>query len=151
MNVVRLLLGWAITVAIAVALGSMVQTQFNLEALNDLGVPVGLGDRLSATLHDLRFFTQAYVLLISIAFAIAWPVAALFRRWLPGHRTLLFTLAGAAAVRVMLAVMDQALPVTAIAAARGLGGTIALTLTGAVAGWIYTRMIPGVENATRHS
>lgn len=141
MKSVRVLLGWSISVVVAVALGSIAQTQFNLSCIRALGTEIGMGTRLGATGHDLLNFTPAYALLVAIAFAIAWPVAGLLKRWLPDQRTLLFTLAGFAAIWVMIAVMNQVLPVTGIAATRSLAGVMALSLIGAAAGWMYTRIV----------
>jgi len=125
----------------AVVLGSVMQTQFNMASLADLGVEIGWGERLAATWHDLINFTPAYALLVSIAFALAWPVAGLLKRWLPDQRPLLFTLAGFSAIWAMIAIMNQALPVTGIAATRGLAGVFALSLCGAAAGWIYAHLL----------
>lgn len=147
MKAFRIFLGWGIAVVSAVVLGSVIQTQFNMASLVRLGVDVGWGQRLYATWHDLVNFTPAYALLVSIAFALAWPVAGLLGRWLPDHRPLRFTLAGFAAIWVMIAVMNLALPVTGIAATRSLSGVIALSLVGAVAGWLYTRTVRVVHLA----
>lgn len=141
MKSIRVFLGWAIAVVAAVVLGSVIQTQFNLASLAALGVDIGLATRLSATGHDLINFTPAYALLISAAFAIAWPTAALLKRWMPGHRTVLFALGGFAAIWVMIAIMNSLLPITAIAATRGLSGTLALSLAGALAGLLYSRLV----------
>jgi len=141
MGAIRVFLGWAISVMTAVVLGSVMQTQFNMASLADLGVEIGWGERLAATWHDLINFTPAYALLVSIAFALAWPVAGLLKRWLPDQRPLLFTLAGFSAIWAMIAIMNQALPVTGIAATRGLAGVFALSLCGAAAGWIYAHLL----------
>lgn len=145
---IHVFFGWVISVTAAVALGSVAQTQFNLARIQELGAGVDLATRAGATWHDLINFTPAYALLVSIAFAIAWPIAGLLKRWLPDQRPLLFTLAGFSAIWVMLAIMNQALPVTGIAATRSLAGLTVLALTGAAAGWIYTRMVQvgGEEN-----
>jgi len=146
MRKVRIVLGWVMSVVATVALGSIAQTQFNLARIQALGPEIGLGTRLAATWHDLLKFTPAYALLVSIAFLLAWPVAGALKRWLPDQRTLLFTLAGFSAVWVMIAIMNQALPVTAIGATRSLAGIIALSLVGAAAGWLYTRIVPVVAS-----
>lgn len=142
MKALRILLGWVIAVVTAVALGSIIQTQFNLSRVQALGVDINLFTRLSATWHDLLNFTPAYALLVSIAFALAWPVAGLLKRWRPDQRSLLFTLAGFSAIWAMIAIMNQALPVTGIAATRSLAGVLALSMCGAAAGWLYTRVLP---------
>lgn len=145
MKAVRVLLGWVIAVVTTVALGSIAQTQFNLSRIQSLGTEIGMSTRVAATWHDLLNFTPAYALLVSIAFALAWPVAGFLKHWLPDQRSLLFTLAGFAAVWVTIAIMGQALPVTAIAATRSLAGIIVLSLMGAVAGWIYARIVPVID------
>lgn len=145
MGAIRVFLGWAIAVLTAVVTGSVIQTQFNLSRIQELGPEIGFGTRASATWHDLLYFTPAYALLVSIAFAIAWPVAGLLKRWMPDQRTLLFILAGFFAIWAMIAIMNRALPVTAIGATRSLAGVIVLSLMGAVAGWLYTRIVPVVE------
>ena len=144
MRAVRVLLGWVIAVLTAVVLGSVAQTQFNLSRIQALGAEIGLGARAAATWHDLLYFTPAYALLVSIAFAIAWPVVGLLKRWLPDQRTLLFALAGFSAVWVMIAIMNTVLPVTAIAATRHLAGVVVLSLAGALAGWMYARIVSRV-------
>lgn len=142
MGAIRVFLGWTIAVLTAVVTGSVVQTQSNMSSLAALGVEIGWGERLSASWHDLVNFTPAYALLVSIAFAIAWPIAGLLKRWLPDQRAMLFTLAGFAAIWTMISIMNQALPVTGIAATRSLAGVLALSLCGAAAGWLYTRILP---------
>lgn len=94
MGAIRVVLGWAIAVLTAVVTGSVIQTQFNLARIQALGPEITFWTRLGATWHDLLHFTPAYALLVSIAFAIAWPAAGLLKRWLPDQRTLLFILAG---------------------------------------------------------
>ncbi len=140
-HILRIFLAWAVAVLVAVTLGSIIQTQFNLHRLADLGVDVGLKARLSATWHDLIHFTPVFAILIAIAFAVAWPIAAFLKRWLPAHRTLLFVLAGGSSIWVMLAIMNGVLPVTAIAATRSLAGGIAVAISGLMAGWVYSRII----------
>ena len=146
MGAIRVFLGWVIAVLTTVVTGSVVQTQFNMSSLTALGVEIGWSERLSATWHDLINFTPAYALLVSIAFAIAWPIAGLLKRWLSAQRAVLFTLAGFAAIWMMISIMNQALPVTGIAATRSLTGVLALSICGAVAGWLYTRILPGVRH-----
>ena len=141
MRVVRPFLGWVIAVVTAVVAGSVVQTQFNLARIQALGAEIGLATRATATWHDLLYFTPVYALLVSIAFAVAWPITGLLKRRLPDQRALLFTLAGFSAIWVMIAIMNRALPVTAIGATRSLVGVLALSLIGAAAGFLYTRVV----------
>lgn len=146
MKALRVVLGWSIAVLVAVIAGSIVQTQFNLAAIAALGVEIGLLDRLSTTWHDLLNFTPTYAILVSLAFAIAWPLAGFLKRWLPMHRTLLFVLAGFAALGTMILVMNRALPVTGIAATREPAGALLLAAAGAIAGWIYASRLVRSEH-----
>ena len=141
MNALRVVARWAVAVIVAVALGSVVQTQFNLADLAALGAPVDFGTRLSATWHDLAHFTPLYALLIAVAFAIAWPVAWLLARRFPRHRTALFALAGFAAVLATIVIMNAVLPITPIAATRETSGTLLMSLAGAAAGWSYALVV----------
>ena len=50
------LAAFAIAFVAGVVLGTVVQTQFNLLALQQLGVEIGAGVRLSTTVDDLRQF-----------------------------------------------------------------------------------------------
>ncbi|MFN2333942.1 MAG: hypothetical protein ABR550_05890 [Wenzhouxiangellaceae bacterium] len=140
MNKVRTVLAWAIAVVVAAALGSLIQSWMNMNALARLDADIGLSQRLTASFHDLRFFTPLYASLVAIAFLGAWLVAGGLSRWCPQWRGLWFSLAGFFSIWAMLAIMDQMLPVTAIAAARSLTGSIALSLAGALSGWLYARM-----------
>jgi len=141
MRAIRIILGWAIAVMVVVVLGSVIQTQFNLAYIAALGPDITLGQRLETTWHDLLNFTPAWSILMALAFVIAWPVAWGVKRALPGHRTLVFALAGFSAVWATIAIMNRALPVTAIGATRELSGTLALAAAGLVAGWVYTRLV----------
>ncbi len=128
-------------VFITVIGGSIVQTQFNLAEIASLGAAIDIGTRLATTWHDLIYFSPIFAILIAIAFAVAWPVAALLQRWFPAQRTLLFVLAGGSSVWTLLAIMNQALPVTAIAASRTPVGSLALASVGLLAGWIYSKIM----------
>ncbi|MGB0513946.1 MAG: hypothetical protein ACPGJE_03795 [Wenzhouxiangellaceae bacterium] len=141
MGAIRIIFGWAIAVIVVVILGSVIQTQFNLAFIASMGPEISLGQRLATTWHDLLNFTPAWAMLMASAFAIAWPVAWLVKRALPGHRPLVFALAGFSAVWATIAIMNRALPVTAIGATRDLSGTLALAAAGLVAGWVYARLV----------
>lgn len=140
MKPIRLVLAWAIAVVVAAALGSLVQTQINLAALAELGADIGAGERWAASIHDLIHFTPLYGALVAVAFLIAFPVAGGLSRWQPAMRSLWYNLAGFFSIWTMLVVMNQALPITGIAAARSLTGVLALSLAGAIAGWIHARL-----------
>ncbi|MBC7939646.1 MAG: hypothetical protein H7Z19_07760, partial [Chitinophagaceae bacterium] len=70
--------GWLL----AAAWGSVVQTQFNLQALVALGVPVPPGLRALTTLQDLAGFAPVYAGILAAGWLPALGLAAgLARRW----------------------------------------------------------------------
>ncbi len=135
----RLLALFAAT-ATAAALGSIVQSQASLAALEALGVAIPMVLRVGTTADDLVGFAPTYGGLLLPGFLIAFLVAAwLARRW-PARRATLFALAGAAAVATALVSMRLALGLQPVAAARDALGLSALALAGAVGGAVYARM-----------
>lgn len=127
-----------VAVLVATALGSIVQTQFNIAALTGLGLDVPARQRVAMTLHDLGMFTPVYGTIVVAAFAIALPLAAFLARSRPRWRPLWFLLAGAAGVLVGFVVVNALLPMpTFIAATRTMGGLAALMATAAIGAWLF--------------
>lgn len=140
MRVLKVIAAWLAAVAATTALGSVVQTQFNLAELQALGVPVPAAVRLHTTGLDLAGFGPPFAALVAIGFMVAFLVTALLRRWLTRGRGALYALAGAAAVSAMLAIMIVLFELVPIAAARGATGFTALALCGATGGWLFARL-----------
>ena len=136
----KTILAWAVAVVTAVLLGSLLQTQINLAALTALDVPISFAQRIAATWHDWTQFAPIYALLIAVTFLIAWIVAGMLNRLWPEWRTAVFVLAGGLSVWALLVIMAGVLPITPIAAARSGTGVLALSLAGALGGWLYGRM-----------
>lgn len=143
MKFLKVLFAWlAATVATAAA-GSIVQTQYNLAAIAALGAPVPLGIRLQTTWQDLGGFAPMYAAITAGAFLVAFLVAALLARFWPRRRTILYTLAGAAAIGTAIVTMNALLPVTGIGATRWTSGILALSLAGALGGWLFAVLATG--------
>lgn len=127
-------------------------TTANLINLADIGAQLGIGDILRTWLFDLWGMTPRWELarygnVMLIAFAIAFPVAALLRFGATrlggiGHRIapLLYPLAGAVAIGTGLTIMFNQYEVTAVAGARGLGFW-AQCLAGGIAGFVFERVL----------
>ncbi|TVS11116.1 MAG: hypothetical protein EA419_08970 [Wenzhouxiangella sp.] len=138
----KVALGWSAAVVAATVLGSMIQTQVNLAAIARIYQPVSFGDRIGTTAFDLVSFGPTWALIVALGFLIAFLVAGgLARRW-PRHRVWLFPLAGFVAVVTALLVIDAMLPITLVAAARGVFGQLLLGLAGALGGWVYLQIVP---------
>ncbi|WP_372996769.1 PQQ-dependent sugar dehydrogenase [Marinobacter sp.] len=134
--------GFVVALVIGVVSGSVVQTQFNLLALQDMGVAVGPDARLSATIHDLGSFAPLYGILFGVSFLASQSIAAVVSRFVGlGWRAPLFALAGGAGLWLALTVVNALAPMpTLIAATRSTGGLLAMLLTAAFAGAVFARM-----------
>ncbi|MFC0338233.1 Glucose/arabinose dehydrogenase, beta-propeller fold [Kushneria avicenniae] len=143
-------LAWPITATHFVAalltgtlLGSIVQTQINLAALQQLGVDIPIMQRLTTTLGDLVTFSPVYFALFSVGFVISQIVALWISRryWNGRHRLGLCTLSAMAALWATFHLVDHFAPMpTLIAATRTATGMAAMVLTaggaGAVLAWL---------------
>ncbi len=136
----RLLLAYLAATAATAALGSVVQTQFNLAALQGLGATIPLGTRLLTTAQDLAGFAPLWAAILALAFLIAFVSATVLAWFLPARRTALLVVAGTVAVFVTLLAMKFTLPITVIAATRAVAGFVSIGLTGTVGGWLYARL-----------
>jgi hypothetical protein len=126
-------------------------TTANLVNLAAIGAELSAADVVRTWLFDLWGMTPRWELarygnVMLIAFAIAFPVAALLRaavlRLGGGLRRiapLLYPLAGAVAIGTGLTIMFNQYEVTAVAGARGLGFW-AQCLAGGIAGFIFERV-----------
>lgn len=143
----RILLAFLIAVVVAIAWGSVVQTQYNLAALSSIGVDVDTV-RMNTTLRDLfsGFFPTygGYIVLPSllVAFIAAWLV---MWKWLPADplaaRLALFALAGGLAILIGIPLVNWLSPLALlIGASRDFSCTAWMAVGGAVAGLVFAAM-----------
>ncbi|SPJ32861.1 PQQ-dependent sugar dehydrogenase [Kushneria phyllosphaerae] len=141
---------FAIAVLVGTLLGSIVQTQLNLAALQQMGVDISMGQRLATTLGDLATFSPVYAALFSVGF-VASQIIALWisRRYCDGrHRLALCTLSAMAALWMSFHLVDYFAPMpTLIAATRSAAGMAAMVLTAGVAGAV----LAWLNRTGRHS
>lgn len=137
------LLALAAAWVLAAAWGSVVQTQFNLQALVALDVPVPPGLRARTTLQDLAAFAPVYAGILAAGWLPALGLAAwLARRW-PAARTALFTLAAGVGMVAAVRAVDALAPMPVfIDATRGWSGLLAMAAGAALGGWLYARLRP---------
>ena len=137
----RTLLYFLLAVLLASALGSVLQTQFNLANLQALGAPMSLSVRLHTTGLDLLGFSPTFAVLVLLGFVFALPSASLLTRSWPAGRWLLFALAGALAVLAAMALANALLPMpTLIGANRTLAGTLGLMACGSLGALLFARL-----------
>lgn len=127
---------WLLAVLATTVLGTIVQTQFNLVALVELGQQIGPGLWLHTTLLDLVRFAPPFAAIVAVGFLVSLPLASWLTRRKAG-RGWLHPLAGAVAMLVALLLMRWLVGLTPIAAARTPLGTTALVLSGALGGWVW--------------
>lgn len=133
----NVLLAWLAAVVTATVLGSIVQTQFNLASVASLDVAIPFGTRLLTTVQDIVSFGMLYGVLVAITYVIAFAVASWLARWLSLPRPVLFMVAGAVGIATLIALLNAALPLTAIAATRSTLAVLLMALAGVPAGLVY--------------
>lgn len=126
--------------ALAAAWGSVVQTQFNLQALVALDVPMPLSLRALTTLQDLAGFAPVYGVLLAAGWLPALGVAAwCSRRW-PAARTALFAAAAGVGMVAAVRAADAVAPMPVfIDATRSGAGLLAMAAGAVLGGALYAR------------
>jgi len=137
----RQLLALVASLLLAAAWGSVVQTQFNLQALVALGVSVPPGVRALTTLQDLAGFAPVYAGILAAGWLPALGLAAwLAQRW-PAARTALFTTAAGVGMVAAVRAVDALVPMPVfIDATRGWPGLLSMAVGAALGGWLYARL-----------
>lgn len=130
-------------------LGSLIQTQFNLLALQSLGVAIEPSVRLATSWRDLLNFGPVYALLMAPGFLVSQATALAVgrlthRRWQP----LWCALGAALGLWLTFAIVDALAPMpTLIAATRNAEGTSAMLASAALAGWLFGRLVAGSKRS----
>ena len=136
----RRMVALAGALVLAVAWGSLIQTQFNLNALVALGVEMPVRLRLQTSLQDLLGFGPVYAGIVLAAWLPSLAVASWLARRKPAWRIGLFTLAAGVALPIAVRVTDAVAPMPVlIDATRGLGGLLAMTIGSAAGGALFAR------------
>jgi len=137
----RFLMPFLLAVLLATAVGSIIQTQYNLAALQAIGAPIPLAVRLRTTGLDLLGFSPLFGLLVLAGFVFAIPAAVWSSRALPALRWPLFALAGALAVLLTLFLVNALAPMpTLIGANRTVAGTLGLMASGSVGALLFAAL-----------
>lgn len=136
-----LLLAWVL----AAVWGSVVQTQWNLQALVDLGVNVPAADRVRTTWQDLIGFAPVYAGILAAGWLPALAVAAFMARRWPAWRSALLAAAAGTGMVAAVRFVDMVAPMPVfIDATRHMPGLLAMAAGAVIAGLLYARL------TTRH-
>ncbi len=151
--ILRWLAAFLVAVVIAIAWGSVVQTQYNLAALASIGADIE-PVRMNATLRDLfsGFFPTygGYVVLpaLLVGFAVTEFVS---RRFLPRLRLALYALAGFIAILVAIHLVNALSPVALlVGATRDWSCTFWMSAGGVLSGLVFAWMTRGEERYRVH-
>ena len=119
----------------------IVQTQFVLVALAQVGVATPLAQRLAMTGQDILGMGPMYLPLFLLALLVGCLVAGLLCRWLGRLRPWVYLVAGFCAI-VALHLLMQAVfgGIVAIAGARSVAGLAGQGAAGALGGWLFARL-----------
>jgi hypothetical protein len=140
-EMLRALGAYGLAVVVTYVCAAIAATQSVMSRLGDMGVDVDFALRLQTTLQDLSGMVL-YLMLIAVALAIAFPVAALVSRFLPRWRSLGYPLAGGVAILALHFILNQALNITPVPAARTTLGLAVQALAGVLGGYVCLRVLP---------
>jgi hypothetical protein len=137
LHLAPLLLAWLL----AAAWGSVLQTQWNLQALVGLGVDIPVADRARATWQDLIGFAPVYAGILAAGWLPALPAAALLARRRPAWRSPLLAAAAGLGMVAAVRAVDAVAPMPVfIDATRHLPGLLAMATGAVIAGLLYARL-----------
>jgi hypothetical protein len=135
-TVLAFIVGWVMLIFLFI----FTATQFNLAEITALGLNVPFADRLATTAHDLVGGLPLIATIFGFGFIIAMPITGIIARWVKILPHVAHALGGFAGVGVTLFALKALFAITPIGAARDIDGFIALCLSGAVAGYVYSAL-----------
>ena len=135
-TVLAFIVGWVMLIFLFI----FTATQFNLAEIAALGLNVPFADRLATTAHDLVGGLPLIATIFGFGFIIAMPITGIIARWVKILPHVAHALGGFAGVGVTLFALKALFAITPIGAARDVDGFIALCLSGAVAGYVYSAL-----------
>lgn len=144
-----ILLSFLMALAVGTLLGSLTQTQFNLLALQNLGVHIPLGVRVQTSAQDIANFSPLYAALFGVSLLFSQAAALGLGKGLPARlQAPVCALAAAAGLWLAFLIANHQAPMpTLIAATRTGGGLAAMLASAALAGWLFGRLVRRWERA----
>ncbi|MEH3022601.1 MAG: hypothetical protein PGN19_07690 [Pseudomonas oryzihabitans] len=134
----RPLLTFAAAWLLATAWGSLVQTQYNLAALQRLGLPIDGATRGLTSLQDLLGFGPVYAAIVLAAWLPAFATALWLGRRSGPYRACLLPLATSISLVAAIRLIDAFAPMPVlIYATRTLDGLLAMAMGGLLGGLLF--------------
>ena len=134
---IRTLVAFFASVVGTYFVGVMFIGQGNLAAVTELGLNVGISDRLETLMHDLTHMMSIYLPLVAVSSIIAFSVAAGIIRLTPNLRLVGYVSAGFVALIAMHVILKMVLGLTGVAPTRTMVGLLAQGLAGAFGGYLF--------------
>ena len=128
---------YLVAVAVAYLLAAVTATQAVISRLAGRGIDVNMADRVAMTLHDIAGMAGMFLPMIAFGLLVAFLVTALLCRWFGQWRSLLYPLAGAAALVTIHVALNLSFEITPVAIARTPIGLLIQALAGAAGGYTY--------------
>lgn len=133
-----------------IVIGVAFQTQNVISKLSDIGADISLSERLSMTGYDILHLGSLYGIFILLAFFVAFLVGSIVFRFAKFGRSIIYMLAGAFAIFVMLFAMKaNFFDIHIIGGAKDSFGIFLQILAGAVGGFVFSRLSRPKEKASR--
>lgn len=147
-GIIKRIGGWLAAVLTTVILGVCLQTQNVLARLENIGADVGFADRVSMTFYDIFRLGSLYIIFVSMALAVAFLLGGLVYHFAKFGRPIVYVVAGATAILVMLFAMKMRFfDVHLIAGARDGFGIGLQMLAGAIGGFAFAWITKPKEKA----
>ena len=119
-------------------LGAIFVSQGNIAEVISLGFEVSVAQRFEAAIHDVLNMAMVYLPVITVAFVIALPVAAVIIRYLlPDLRLVGYVLAGLAGMIAIHVIFKMVFGVSGIVPTKTTIGLLAQGVAGGVGGLVF--------------
>ncbi len=137
---------WILAVVVTAILGVIFQTQNVIARLGGIGADISFGERLVMTGYDVSHLGTLYAIFIALAFVIAFLAGGLVYRFAKFGRPVIYAVAGAAAIFVMLFAMKaNFFDIHIIAGARDMAGISMQILAGGLGGFVFAKLSAKTE------
>lgn len=140
MKTIRSILVFSLAVMVAHLLMSAAGTQFVLADIQSYGLAVSMSDRIAATLHDIYGLIPALLMLVSVAFLVAFTIAALGHRFVGGNRMYWYLAAGFASLPAAMLLMRLTMGITPFAIAGTAFGLLLIAFCGLAGAYVFARL-----------
>lgn len=138
---IRIAIAFLIALVVASITASIIQTQFNIAALQDWSVEIDLALRKEATFHDILNFSPTFAIILGTSLLFSLPIAYFIDRRRPNPEPIWFVVGGAVGLWVAFMIVDALLPMpTLIAVNRTIPGLLSMVACGGFAGYLFARI-----------